>query len=486
MGSEQTQRYRLSLIPVATTFPSEFLHVESRSSGPPVIAVIEPEEAVLPQGNAATTTTGSFILGRNPETQIAGAADFVSRRLIQIRLERDRNSTAAAATSSSSSTTPSASSTAPTPMIVVQPLKEKSGICGHQIFLNGRKLEVDVNQRRTVQSGDVLALFENNFQYQITLEKYPFLVDLSEDGAEDQKVAARTDDKIDNSSKVAGAGTADTRRTSQEEDKEKTTEEIHSPGRRAKENMKFSMECPLCSEILSNTQSLGCGHSVCGECATEYGIHEQLKAVAAAPPPPPPPPPPPAATTAASAASGGDATASSQSEEFHTAKEHHSESWPGPANMEKCPTCQKQIKAIYPNYSLDNVVSGQVMSGMGDFDLFDLQVYLKKQGKAKLTEGEARSIFRKHPAYLSEYLESLKQEVKAPASAVPEAAPAGAVGEEKEGEVEEDEPQKKKARSSAEEIVIDDDDKEEEDSKDIDTGNDNNDVVSNNEVILID
>ena len=484
MGSEQTQRYRLSLIPVVTTFPSEFLHVESRSSGPPVISVFEPEEAVPPQRNAAKTTTGSIILGRNPKTQIAGAADFVSRRLIQIRLERDRNSTAAVATSSSSSTTSSASSTAPTPTIVVQPLKEKSGICGHQIFLNGRKLEVDVNQRRTVQSGDVLALFENNFQYQITLEKYPFLVDLS-DGAEDQKVAARTDDKIVNSSKVAGAGTADTRRTSQEEDKEKTTEKIHSPGRRAKENMKVSMECPLCSEILSNTQSLGCGHSVCGECATEYGIHEQLKAVAAASPAPPAPAAA-AAAAAASAASGGDATASSQSEEFHTAKEHHSESWPGPANMEKCPTCQKQIKAIYPNYSLDNVVSGQVMSGMGDFDLFDLQVYLKKQGKAKLTEGEARSIFRKHPAYLSEYLESLKQEVKAPASAVPETAPAGAVGEEKEGEVEEDEPQKKKARSSAEEIVIDDDDKEEEDSKDIDTGNDNNDVVSNNEVILID
>ena len=350
---------------------------------------------------------------------------------------------------------------------------------GIKFFLNGRKLEVDVNQRRTVQSGDVLALFENNFQYQITLEKYPFLVDLSEDGAEDQKVAARTDDKIgkiDNSSKVAGAGT--TGRTSQEDDKEKTTEEIHSPGRRAKESMKISMECPLCSEILSNTQSLGCGHSVCGECATEYGIHEQLKAVAAAPPHPPP--------AAAPAASGGDATASSQSEEFHTAKEHHSESWPGPANMEKCPTCQKQIKAIYPNYSLDDVVSGQVMSGMGDFDLFDLQVYLKKQGKAKLTEGEARSVFRKHPAYLSEYLESLKQEVKAPASAVPEAAPAGAVGEEKEGEVEEDEPKKKKARSSAEEIVIDDDDNEEEDSKDIGIGDDNNAVVSNNEVILID
>ena len=154
--------------------------------------------------------------------------------------------------------------------------------------------------------------------------------------------------------------------------------------------------------------------------------------------------------------------------------------------MEKCPTCQKQIKAIYPNYSLDDVVSGQVMSGMGDFDLFDLQVYLKKQGKAKLTEGEARSVFRKHPAYLSEYLESLRQEVKAPASAVPEAAPAGAVGKEKEGEVEEDEPKKKKARSSAEEIVIDDDDNEEEDSKDIGIGDDNNAVVSNNEVILID
>ena len=83
-------------------------------------------------------------------------------------------------------------------------------------------------------------------------------------------------------------------------------------------------------------------------------------------------------------------------------------------------------------------------------------------------------------------LESLKQEVKAPASAVPEAAPAGAVGEEKEGEVEEDEPKKKKARSSAEEIVIDDDDNEEEDSKDIGIGDDNNAVVSNNEVILID
>ena len=132
MGSEQTQRYRLSLIPVAKTFPSEFLHVESRSSGPPVIAVIEPEEAVLPQGNATKTTTGSIILGRNPETQIAGAADFVSRRLIQIRLERDWNSTAAAAATPSSSS--STSSMASSPAIVLQPLKEKSGICGHQIF----------------------------------------------------------------------------------------------------------------------------------------------------------------------------------------------------------------------------------------------------------------------------------------------------------------------------------------------------------------
>ena len=269
--------------------------------------------------------------------------------------------------------------------------------------------------------------------------------------------------------------------------------------------MKLSMECPLCSEILSNTQSLSCGHVVCGECATEYGIHAFLESqeelsskpsssrqnIVAAPV---------AVGAAIAAAAPKDGAASSQSEEFHTAKEYNSQSWSGPSNMDKCPQCQKGITAIFPNFSLDSIIMGQVLSGEGEFDLYDIQVYLKKQGKARLTEGEAKSIFRKHPAYLSEYIEGLKRgevtsvlaSASASATATASATSKAATSTRKgtkinsiEKERRKEEPQKKKARSSTDEIVIDDDsdDNEQEDAKT--KGNDNI-AVGSNEVICID
>lgn len=484
---QQHQRYRLSLIPtcITQTFPAEMLHSESRSSGPPTITVTEPERNVLPEENASETT-GSIVLGRNPATQIAGAADFLSRRLVEIRLERNGKSTVAV--SSPSSTAPSSPSPPPPPpTIVVQPLKELSGILGHQLHLNGEKLELNMNQRRTVESGDVLALFEKYFHYKIKLDKYPIVVDPSDDEDEDndRKVAAAP----------AIADGANEEGIDQEE-KKLVSEQSKSPGRRAKESMKLSMECPLCSEILSNTQSLNCGHVVCGECATEYGIHAFLESkeelsnkpsssrqsIVAAP----------MAVVAAAAASPKDGAASSQSEDFHSAKEHHSESWSGPSNMDKCPQCQKGITAMFPNFSLDSIIMGQVMSGEGEFDLYDIQVYLKKQGKARLTEGEGRSVFRRHPAYLSEYIEGLKKEEVKSASASSSATSKAATSTRKgtkmhsigEGNTEE-EPQKKKARSSTDEIVIDDDsdDNEQEDAKT--NGNDNI-AARSNEVICID
>ena len=438
------QRWRLSLIPILETFGQEMLHSESRSSGPPTITVTEPEREAPPQGNA-TETTGSIILGRNPDTQIAGAADFVSRRLVQIMLERTWDQSTASSSSSSASST-----AVPPPKVVVQPLKELRGVLGHQLHLNGEKLELDANQRRTLHTGDVLALFDKHFQYKIKLEQYPIVLDLSddEDESDDQKVAAAAV----NGSKEEGSA---------EEQAEKKANQTKSPGRRAKESMKMSMECPLCSEILSNAQSLSCGHALCGECAIEYGVHAFLgsqKELSSKP-----------VAAAAAADAAEDGTTSSQSEEFHTAKEHHSEGWSGPANMEKCPTCQKPIEAIYPNFCLNSVITGQVMSGEGEFDLYDLKVYLKKQGKSQLTEGEARSIFRKHPMFLSEYLEGLKKEASASASTTKNASAAStgaagmSIGEGKGGE---EEPQKKKARPSENEIVIEDeDDNEEEDAK---------------------
>ena len=485
------QRYRLSLIPITQTFPAEMLHSESRSSGAPTITVTEPERNVLPEENASETT-GSIVLGRNPATQIAGAADFLSRRLVEIRLERDGKSTVAVSSSSSTSAPPPPSS-AP-PRIVVQPLKELSGILGHQLHLNGEKLELNMNRSRTAEPGDVLALFDKYFHYQIRLDKYPIVVDLSDDEVEgdDRKVAAAP-------AVADGAKEEDI----DDEEKKIILEQSKSPGRRAKESMKLSMECPLCSEILSNTQSLSCGHVVCGECATEYGIHAFLESqeelsskpsssrqnIVAAPV---------AVGAAIAAAAPKDGAASSQSEEFHTAKEYNSQSWSGPSNMDKCPQCQKGITAIFPNFSLDSIIMGQVLSGEGEFDLYDIQVYLKKQGKARLTEGEAKSIFRKHPAYLSEYIEGLKRgEVTsvlasasawATASATSKAATSTRKGTKInsiEKERRKEEPQKKKARSSTDEIVIDDDsdDNEQEDAKT--KGNDNI-AVGSNEVICID
>ena len=485
---EPQQRYRLSLIPITQTFPAEMLHSESRSSGAPTITVTEPERNVLPEENASETT-GSIVLGRNPATQIAGAADFLSRRLVEIRLERDGKPTVAVSSSSSTSAPPPSS--AP-PRIVVQPLKELSGILGHQLHLNGDKLELNMNRSRTVEPGDVLALFDKYFHYQIRLDKYPIVVDLSDDEVEgdDRKVAAAP-------AVADGAKEEDI----DEEEKKTIAEQSKSPGRRAKESMKLSMECPLCSEILSNTQSLSCGHVVCGECATEYGIHAFLESqeelsskpsssrqnIVAAPV---------AVGAATAAAAPKDGAASSQSEEFHTAKEYNSQSWSGPSNMDKCPQCQKGITAIFPNFSLDSIIMGQVLSGEGEFDLYDIQVYLKKQGKARLTEGEAKSIFRKHPAYLSEYIEGLKKgevtSALASASATASTTSMAATSTRKgtkinsiEEERRKEEPQKKKARSSTDEIVIDDDsdDNEQEDAKT--NGNDNI-AVGSNEVICID
>ena len=487
---QKEQRYRLSLMPIAQTFPAEMLHSESRSSGAPTITVTEPERNVLPEENASETT-GSIVLGRNPATQIAGAAEFLSRRLVEIRLERDGKSTVAVSSSSSTSAPPPPPSAAP-PRIVVQPLKELSGILGHQLHLNGDKLELNMNRSRTVEPGDVLALFDKYFHYQIRLDKYPIVVDLSDYEVEgdDRKVAAAP-------AVADGAKEEDI----DEEEKKIIAEQSKSPGRRAKESMKLSMECPLCSEILSNTQSLSCGHVVCGECATEYGIHAFLESqeelsskpsssrqnIVAAPV---------AVGAATAAAAPKDGAASSQSEEFHTAKEYNSQSWSGPSNMDKCPQCQKGITAIFPNFSLDSIIMGQVLSGEGEFDLYDIQVYLKKQGKARLTEGEAKSIFRKHPAYLSEYIEGLKKgevtSALASASATASTTSKAATSTRKgtkinsiEEERRKEEPQKKKARSSTDEIVIDDDsdDNEQEDAKT--NGNDNI-AVGSNEVICID
>jgi len=337
-------------------------------------------------------------------------------------------------------------------------------------------------------------LFEKHFHYKIKLDKYPIVVDLSddEDKGDDRKVAA------------APAVADGTKEEEIDQEKKKMfSEQSKSPGRRAKESMKLSMECPLCSEILSNTQSLSCGHVVCGECATEYGIHAFLESqeelsskpsssrqsIVA----------PPVAAGAAAAAVPKDGAASSQSEEFHTAKEYNSETL-GPSNMDKCPQCQKGITAIFPNFSLDSVIMGQVLSGEGEFDLYDIQVYLKKQGKARLTEREAKSIFRKHPAYLSEYIEGMKKgevtsalaSASASASATASTTSKAATSTRKgtkinsiEEEGRKEEPQKKKARSSTDEIVIDDDsdDNEQEDAKT--NGNDNI-AVGSNEVICID
>jgi hypothetical protein len=165
--NQSIQRYRLSLVPISSTFPHEFLlgkDVKGRSKVPPTPRLAEnnPLETE-PSYEQPWQLSPNLVLGRSLTTKIT--SDKLNRELLDVRLIRRPLQGPA--------------DTMIVPSIVVQLLKPKK--C---VRINGSLLDIEVNETREVQAGDVLTLCHDEFGsplfgYTVQLEEYqPDVVDL--------------------------------------------------------------------------------------------------------------------------------------------------------------------------------------------------------------------------------------------------------------------------------------------------------------------
>lgn len=211
-------------------------------------------------------------------------------------------------------------------------LKGKNGaVQGHLVRLNGKRLDLDKDETCELKTGDIMALYDDQFKYKVNLGK-PEIIELLNDDDDDDNEDKGTGAKAEGAT-AAGKSEMDSGKDAKKESlqPQSTSKEAQpsSPSfsARAREEVANDFLCPLCLEILTKAQTLSCGHAICGSCVADHGL-DQFGAS------------PQSSHTAGS------------SEEFHTAKEHHSESPPSSAQQSKsrqCPNCRKAITSIVPS-----------------------------------------------------------------------------------------------------------------------------------------
>jgi len=250
-SSQSTRRYRLSLVPILSTF-SENPEVDGRPIVPPTLRLAEntPLEAEPPLGQQHWQSSPTLVLGRANNTRVLSAK--VSRDLLDVRLFRRQEQG------------PNDARTVPS--IVVKLLKPKK--C---VRINGSLLNIRVNETRELQAGDVLSLCHDEFGYNVLLEEYkPEVVDLlesdDEEGGDDGGEIVIEDDLEE-----SAASAADNTANGEAEATDRTAA-------RAQQEATETAFCAICIGVLAKTQILvPCAHHVCEGCATEAGMFAQLQ-----------------------------------------------------------------------------------------------------------------------------------------------------------------------------------------------------------------
>ena len=267
------------------------------------------------------------------------------------------------------------------PSIAVKLLKPKK--C---VWLNGRPMDIAENETREVQAGDTLALYQNQFEYELHLDPYrPDVVDLldsSDDegdgddrGAEAARVQVHVDVEGREESTLASAAAENTAGAGDDEN----AAEADDRASLAKNFVTDSFICTICYGILTRTQILApCGHNVCKDCAKDAGMFAYLESKQKK------------NNKKKAGRNSGNVTAGTAS------------------NVSFCPECRQEIDSIVPGKIMDNLIWNGMLSGTMDFDVEDIIEHLRKSG-AKPTEMEARNIFRQHSTHLAEYLETIQE-----------------------------------------------------------------------------
>ena len=369
MSTCASRRYRLTLVPIKSTFPREFL---TGVGGPPTLRLAEcdlPNQQQWQQQQSSPR----LILGRSESTRIKSV--MLSRELLDVRLIRRPR--------------PEQGVDSPAkPSIAVKLLKPKK--C---VWLNGTPMDIVVNGTREVQAGDTIALYQNQFEYKLHLDEYqPDVVSLLDssddegDGDDSGSEAARVgvqglvDVEGREGPTVASAAAAESIAGTGDDD---STAEADNRAA-AKSCVTDTFICAICYGILTTTQILApCGHNVCKECAKDTGMFAYLESKQQK------------KNMKKKKAAGRN---------FDSGRNHPVGT---PTNASSCPECRQEIDSIVPGKIMDNLIWNGMLSGTVEFDVEDIIEHLRKSG-AKPTEMEARNIFQRHSTYLADYLETMR------------------------------------------------------------------------------
>jgi len=388
--------HELSLVPIDSTFNRDQLHKAARIDGPPTIKLAR-------EGRKVT-------LGRNMTCKIE--AGYLSRQLVSIQLQKRQGQTTGGHQQQQQQQQP--------PRIILTMLKGKraanNDVTQHCVKLNGEYLDLDLGETCELKPADVLALFDDQFRYVVHMGE-PEVIELLDDDSDDDD--SDYDDSDDNDSddddsdyddgdddddctstgkekevkeETAGAAAA-APATSEESDaaKESTkgvSSEPSSPSvvAEARKDVETDSFCCLCFEILVKAQTLSCGHAICRKCAADHG-YDMIGAAAL------------------QSQQRSDPTSSE--EVFHSAKEYHSESSSSSQRKSPiCPSCKMELTSIAPSIIVDNFIWSSVIQGNYFKDVKDVKIYLSKVDW-KLSEAQARHVFRNDPASLSEYMATI-------------------------------------------------------------------------------
>lgn len=357
--------HELSLVPIDSTFNRDLLHKAARIDGPPTIKLAR-------EGRELT-------LGRNMTCKIE--AGYLSRQLISIQLQKRQGPT-----------TGGQQQQQQPPRIILTMLKGKSAansdVTQHRLKLNGESLDLDVDETRELKPADVLALYEDEFRYVVHMGKPEVIELLDDDGDDDDDCNGKGKQVKEEATGAAAAAPVTSESDAANETIKKVSSEPSSPSvlARARREVENDCTCPICHVILIKAQTLSCGHAICRKCATVHGYD---KIGAAAPP------------------AQQHSDPSSSEEVFHSAKEQHSESSSSSQRKSpKCPSCSRAIISIAPSIAFDNVTWNNVIQGNYFKDIEDVKTYLSKVDR-KLSEAQAKHVFRNDPTSLSEYVAAL-------------------------------------------------------------------------------
>ena len=345
-SSQSSRRYRLSLVPILSTFPKKSLlgkEVKGCPIVPPTPRLAEntPLESES-SGHQPCQSSPTLILGRSHTTKIK--SDKLSRELLDVRLIRRPQQGPSDATI--------------VPNIIIKLLKSKK--C---VQINGLPLNIEENETSEVQAGDILSLCHNEFGYTVLLEEYrPEVVDLlssdDEEGDDDdgEIIFEEGAELVESAASAAGSAVSG------------DAEAANRTATRAQQEATETAFCAICIGVLAKTQILvPCAHHVCEGCADAAGMFAQLQSK--------------------KKKKKNDGTTSN--------------------TATRCPYCQEGIDSIVPSKIMDNFIWNNMLSGAFEFELEDIVEYLRKSG-AKPTEEEARRIFSRHEEHLAEYLKKAK------------------------------------------------------------------------------